>query len=391
MRFASIQIGILKKILILFGIFVVFYLFLINLYIPKYFSNSADHIALVNKITSRKNENIEDIVDEKDHIKYNYNLNYWIFSPSYQQTDETIIKKTTKYTPKTENSKYKKVHLRNCLPLDALNITGKIGQGLLLLDELTIEEVQLAHQDINIGGSWKPNDCISLHKIAIIIPYRDRESHLTRLIDFLIPILQKQKLDFRFIVSEQTGDDLFNKGRIMNAAFVYAETLKVDCVIFHDVDMFPQDYGTPYNCPKTPRHLGAYVNNLGYQLWYPEIAGGVLVINTNDYRKINGYSNMYWAWGGEDDDMGKRIMSNNYTIERPNPNIATFSMLKHTKRKRTAPKLIYDLLKNAGERWPIDGLNEINKWQIEKVIIEPLYHHIYVNVFEPPKEWKPTV
>ena len=106
----------------------------------------------------------------------------------------------------------------------------------------------------------------------MIIPFRDRQSHLTRLLAFLIPILKRQRLDFRFIVTEQVGfysiilfsafyssrgkpvskvqiviigefqygSDLFNKGRIMNAAFNYAESLGVDCVIFHDVDMFPQ-------------------------------------------------------------------------------------------------------------------------------------------------------
>lgn len=58
---------------------------------------------------------------------------------------------------------------------------------------------------------------------------------------------------------------MFNKGRIMNAAFLFAQKLKVDCVIFHDVDMFPQDDRTPYDCPETPRHLGAFVSNLGYQ------------------------------------------------------------------------------------------------------------------------------
>ena len=27
-------------------------------------------------------------------------------------------------------------------------------------------------------------------------------------------------------------------------------------------------------------------------------------ININDYLRVNGFSNSYWAWGGEDDDMG---------------------------------------------------------------------------------------
>lgn len=51
----------------------------------------------------------------------------------------------------------------------------------------------------------------------------------------------------------------------MNAAFQLAQQMGVDCVIFHDVDMFPQDDRTPYGCSDTPRHLGAFVNTLGYQ------------------------------------------------------------------------------------------------------------------------------
>lgn len=41
-----------------------------------------------------------------------------------------------------------------------------------------------------------------------------------------------------------------------------------------------------------------------YRLWYKEIVGGVLAMSMDDFRAVNGYSNMYWAWGGEDDDMG---------------------------------------------------------------------------------------
>jgi xylose isomerase len=51
----------------------------------------------------------------------------------------------------------------------------------------------------------------------------------------------------------------------MNAAFKVAQKMNVDCVIFHDVDMFPEDFRIPYGCPDTPRHLGAFVNTLGYE------------------------------------------------------------------------------------------------------------------------------
>ncbi|VDN89006.1 unnamed protein product [Brugia pahangi] len=61
----------------------------------------------------------------------------------------------------------------------------------------------------------------------------------------------------------------------------------------------------------------------------------------DDYRTVNGYSNMYWGWGGEDDDMGKRIMAQNLTIERPDVTTGRFTMLKHVKRKRIAPKLVH--------------------------------------------------
>ena len=39
----------------------------------------------------------------------------------------------------------------------------------------------------------------------------------------------------------------------------------------------------------------------------------------------------------------KRILSNNFTIGRPNSDYVRFSMLKHVKRKRVQPKLVFVL------------------------------------------------
>lgn len=35
-----------------------------------------------------------------------------------------------------------------------------------------------------------------------------------------------------------------------------------------------------------------------FRLWYQEIVGGALVMNMHDYLAINGYSNLYFGWGG---------------------------------------------------------------------------------------------
>ena len=42
---------------------------------------------------------------------------------------------------------------------------------------------------------------------------------------------------------------------------------------------------------------------------YKGYFGGVSAMSTNDFKKVNGFSNKFWGWGGEDDDMHERIRS----------------------------------------------------------------------------------
>ena len=69
---------------------------------------------------------------------------------------------------------------------------------------LSAEEVMQRHgSTMTAGGSWKPCDCGSQSKVAILIPFRDRSSHLSVLLNNLIPFLQYQKRDFTIFVIEQ--------------------------------------------------------------------------------------------------------------------------------------------------------------------------------------------
>ena len=42
------------------------------------------------------------------------------------------------------------------------------------------------------------------------------------------------------------------------------------------------------------------------RLPYEYLVGGVFVLRTEHFQQLNGYSNSYWGWGAEDDDMSVR-------------------------------------------------------------------------------------
>lgn len=44
------------------------------------------------------------------------------------------------------------------------------------------------------------------------------------------------------------------------------------------------------------------------RLAYQMLVGGVLNMRMEHYQLVNGYSNMYWGWGAEDDDMAYRCV-----------------------------------------------------------------------------------
>jgi hypothetical protein len=45
-----------------------------------------------------------------------------------------------------------------------------------------------------------------------------------------------------------------------------------------------------------------------FRLPYRTIFGGASSIKTNHFLKVNGMSNMFFGWGGEDDDFSRRYV-----------------------------------------------------------------------------------
>ncbi|NWI61777.1 B4GT6 galactosyltransferase, partial [Calyptomena viridis] len=101
--------------------------------------------------------------------------------------------------------------------------------------------------------------------VAILIPFRNRHEHLPIFFRHLIPMLQKQRLEFAFYVVEQTGTQPFNRAMLFNVGFKEAMKDAVwDCIIFHDVDHLPENDRNYYGCGEMPRHFAAKLDKYMY-------------------------------------------------------------------------------------------------------------------------------
>ena len=68
-------------------------------------------------------------------------------------------------------------------------------------------------------------------------------------------------------------------------------------------------------------------------------------------------SNEYWGWGGEDDDLLKRVRSAGYELKRPNKEITKYKMFKHGHKSNAQPNPIrHKLIQTFCGRWREDGL-----------------------------------
>ncbi|KAL6744143.1 hypothetical protein Aduo_017108 [Ancylostoma duodenale] len=256
-----------------------------------------------------------------------------------------------------------------------------------------LSEAQLSEKldYLQPGGHYIPNSCSSKYRVAIVVPYRDRESHLHVLLNNFHPFLTDQQLDYSIIVVEQAANQTFNRGKLLNVGFI--ESIKLydwHCFIFHDVDLLPEDRRNLHTCPEAnPRHMAVAIDKFNYRLFYDGMFGTSCALTVRQFLNVNGFSNRFWGWGGEDDDMYARIISAGYKVERYNTSIARYKMIKHGRDSANPVNPCrYKLLNKTKRDWRNDGLSSL-RYKLLNVTLEPLYTHILVDLLE--AEEKPLV
>ena len=73
----------------------------------------------------------------------------------------------------------------------------------------SIEDIEFYNQHLESGGHYRPQNCLAHHRIAVIVPYRDRPEHLVTFLDYMHGFLQKQHIEYAIFVIELVGNVAF--------------------------------------------------------------------------------------------------------------------------------------------------------------------------------------
>ncbi|VEL39412.1 unnamed protein product [Protopolystoma xenopodis] len=191
------------------------------------------------------------------------------------------------------------------------------------------------------GGLWSPlsvgnSNCTQQSGLAVVIPFRNRHRQLNTMLPILHQGLRRQGV-------------------------------------------------IPYACPRDPNepplHMSANVSQFGWKLLYRGLVGGVLRISTAQFVRVNGYSNMYWGWGGEDDDLHTRLVTTEIGFKRLPGDVGVYYSLPHPLAQRHLKKTLRDsiLLNTSHARFKHDGLLQL-RYQLTKVTPMPALTWLVVNL-----------
>jgi hypothetical protein len=199
------------------------------------------------------------------------------------------------------------------------------------------------------------------HKLAVVIPYRDRLQHLMSFLPSTTTYLRNANIDHEFYIVEQENGKPFNRGKLLNIGFLLAEPT-CDYVVFHDVDMIPIE--ADYSWTDTPIHMATECSQFDYKLPYETYFGGVTMFNCQDFRKTNGYHNEYWGWGAEDDDLRARCEVAGLQCNRRRGRYMSLQHKRVIKQEEYA-KNIEELREFSEQKMKINGLSNMTYSLIE--------------------------
>lgn len=261
-----------------------------------------------------------------------------------------------------QHNKYK-----NLMPITLNNLS--------LISPIKEKVLDLRKQNaiVNITRSQK--------KMTLIVPYRHREEHLEIFLPTLKRYLENQEIDYEILIIEQSDLKPFNRAKLLNIGVLNARK-DTEYFVFHDVDFIPENIDYTY-CNYTLRPWKYVYENNQYREYGETIFGGVVMIPKDIFLSINGFSNNYWQWGKEDDDLMMRLLFRGHILfydtigkfkQLPHPPSLTRKIdgsyaedkttIKENKKLYKSNKATFSKFKRGLTSQYDDGLNNLNDYKI---------------------------
>jgi hypothetical protein len=141
-----------------------------------------------------------------------------------------------------------------------------------------------------------------------------RREQLSSLIENIESYFDNHNIEYKIIICEQNDDERFNRGKLLNVAFLESEKL------FN----FPKKYfhmNTDYLIDLTRSFPSEILNlkNGVIDLHKPnyDVLGAACVFDPESYNTINGFPNDLLGWGGDDWAIYNRLIRKNVSIFYP--------------------------------------------------------------------------
>lgn len=110
----------------------------------------------------------------------------------------------------------------------------------------------------------------------------------------------------------------FNRAALINVGAAFS---KGDYFLIQDVDLLPYNsVGLEFPEDNSVHALAStichYKKRFYCEHMYQGYLGGAVLISKENFEKVNGLSNRFWGWGGEDDNFAARVSSHKINIAR---------------------------------------------------------------------------
>uniref|UniRef100_A0A2K6EN73 Beta-1,4-galactosyltransferase 6 n=1 Tax=Propithecus coquereli TaxID=379532 RepID=A0A2K6EN73_PROCO len=204
------------------------------------------------------------------------------------------------------------------------------------VSEVSFDEIhQLFSKDLDIepGGHWRPKDCKPRWKVAVLIPFRNRHEHLPIFFLHLIPMLQKQRLEFAFYVIEQVSKSY--------SCFSFF-SLRLPSEMISNIEI------RAFLCTSKMNPHNPFICEIFISLYF-------------HFHIL--YCRVHYA---------------GYNVTRPEGDLGKYKSIPHHHRGEVQFLGRYKLLRYSKERQYIDGLN--NLIYRPKILVDRLYTNISVNL-----------